>query len=510
MATQVQFRRGTTAETATFTGAVGEVTVDTSKDTLVVHDNVTPGGFPLLKQDFSNGALASGSSSSAALRFANSVNTGIYSPSAGTFAIVSSGYTALNADTGGNLSTSYSFTSLGRVTGAAFAPTGSSVPTNGLYLSATDSVSLATAGASRFTINAAGDVSITGALTVGTTLTTTGSFSATSFIPTGSTVPANGMYLSAANTVSIATNSAVKLTVASTGNLTATGSINGTAFIPTSNSIPTNGMYLSAGNTISFATNTGLRLSIGPTGTATFAGSVVVPSGSAVAPSISFVASTSTGLFAPALNKLSLATNGVERLQIDDSGYIGIGGLTPSASIALNAGGPIRGFQSSIEIRLQPDFTGAGAVGTFSNHVLLFVTNSTEKMRITATGRVGINTNAPNSQLEVNGDIFASYYNVSTVGTAGSVSNGLFLQATNTLGITTNATERLRVKSTGVFRYVTAFTVATLPTGASAEVGDIARVTDSLTPTVGSTVAAGGSAAALCWYNGTNWTVIGK
>lgn len=41
MATQVQTRRGTTAEHSTFTGAVGEVTIDTDKDTVVVHDGAT-------------------------------------------------------------------------------------------------------------------------------------------------------------------------------------------------------------------------------------------------------------------------------------------------------------------------------------------------------------------------------------------------------------------------------------------------------------------------------------
>jgi hypothetical protein len=48
MAIQVQFRGGTTAETATFTGAAKEVTVDTTKKTLVVHDGSTAGGFPLV------------------------------------------------------------------------------------------------------------------------------------------------------------------------------------------------------------------------------------------------------------------------------------------------------------------------------------------------------------------------------------------------------------------------------------------------------------------------------
>lgn len=46
----VQHRRGTTAQHSTFTGAVGELTVDTTKDTLVVHDGTTVGGHPLLKE----------------------------------------------------------------------------------------------------------------------------------------------------------------------------------------------------------------------------------------------------------------------------------------------------------------------------------------------------------------------------------------------------------------------------------------------------------------------------
>ena len=52
-ATQLQMRRGTTAQTAAFTGAVGEVTVDTDKDTLVVHDGATAGGHPLAKATIS-------------------------------------------------------------------------------------------------------------------------------------------------------------------------------------------------------------------------------------------------------------------------------------------------------------------------------------------------------------------------------------------------------------------------------------------------------------------------
>jgi len=44
MAKQVQFRRGTTTEHNGFTGAIGEITVDTTLNTVRVHDGSTAGG----------------------------------------------------------------------------------------------------------------------------------------------------------------------------------------------------------------------------------------------------------------------------------------------------------------------------------------------------------------------------------------------------------------------------------------------------------------------------------
>ena len=54
MSTRIKFRRGSSANHATFTGSEGEVTVNTSKDTLVVHDGSTQGGFELLRADLNN------------------------------------------------------------------------------------------------------------------------------------------------------------------------------------------------------------------------------------------------------------------------------------------------------------------------------------------------------------------------------------------------------------------------------------------------------------------------
>ena len=56
-------------------------------------------------------------------------------------------------------------------------------------------------------------------------LTVTGTTTSGTFVPTSATVPTNGMYLSAANTLNWATNSALRLTLSATGDLTATGNV---------------------------------------------------------------------------------------------------------------------------------------------------------------------------------------------------------------------------------------------------------------------------------------------
>ena len=45
MTTEIRYRRGTTAEHATFTGAAAEITVNTDNNSLIVHDGATVGGF---------------------------------------------------------------------------------------------------------------------------------------------------------------------------------------------------------------------------------------------------------------------------------------------------------------------------------------------------------------------------------------------------------------------------------------------------------------------------------
>ena len=56
MPDQLQLRGGTTTEHNSFTGAAREVTVDTTKKTLVVHDGSQAGGTPLMRESGSNAA----------------------------------------------------------------------------------------------------------------------------------------------------------------------------------------------------------------------------------------------------------------------------------------------------------------------------------------------------------------------------------------------------------------------------------------------------------------------
>ena len=78
MPTQVQFRRGTTTQNNNFTGAVGEITVDTNLDVLRVHDGATAGGFAMVgatsTQTLTNKTLTSPTVNGATLN--NSTFTG--------------------------------------------------------------------------------------------------------------------------------------------------------------------------------------------------------------------------------------------------------------------------------------------------------------------------------------------------------------------------------------------------------------------------------------------------
>jgi hypothetical protein len=154
-------------------------------------------------------------------------------------------------------------------------------------------------------------------------VTTTGTATAAALIPTGSTVPVNGVYLSAANSVSIATNSTQRLLIDAAGQIEAVSL--GSAAAPTFSwtGDPNTGIYSPGADQVAISTNGSQRLLIDSTGQIEAAGL-----GSASAPAWSYVGDPNTGIFSPTADTLAITTGGSERARIDSSGRLLVGTST--------------------------------------------------------------------------------------------------------------------------------------------------------------------------------------
>jgi hypothetical protein len=195
MSTQVQFRRGTATQNDSFTGALGEITVDTDNKNLRVHDGVTPGGnaVPTLtgSQTFQNKTFGSGSTwngnniplgyggtnssltaTAGAIAYSNS--TGIALTSAG-----SSGQVLSSAGSGTPIWLSQSSLTVGTATTAV---TASNIASGSagqlLYQIDANSTGFITAGTTGYVLQSAGagvaPTWVTSDITIGSTAVTVG------------------------------------------------------------------------------------------------------------------------------------------------------------------------------------------------------------------------------------------------------------------------------------------------------------------------------------------------
>lgn len=179
--------------------------------------------------------------------------------------------------------------------------------------------------------------------------------------------------------------------------------------------------------------------------------------GVAAAPTFSFAGDEDTGWYSPLADTLAASTAGVERMRIDASGRVGVGGVPQSKlsvnDLYLNTTDAISGLGLSIQGSLNdyggitlwdrdgnPATTNDGDTTVYwgddvADNLRFAYKGSglamSEKMRITSAGDVGIGTTAPNAKLDVSGSM-----HIGTTSTTGL----FFTPANDTLSISSLAT----------------------------------------------------------------------
>ena len=248
MAKLLKLRRGTTSQHSSFTGAEGEVTVDTDKDTLVVHDGSTAGGHPVAAEDMANVSSASIAGRLSNDSIAPSKIAAGALPSDVTVATANLGTTGVTAGQYGSSSAIPIVTvnNKGQVTAASTTGIDSTRIENGtsnVRINNVGNILVSRTGTDRLTINNSG-VDVTGTLDVTGDITTTGKvkfanvYSQESDLPSASTyhgmfahVHGTGLayYAHGGNWIKLAKLDAPDFTggIDVSGNISVTGTVDG-------------------------------------------------------------------------------------------------------------------------------------------------------------------------------------------------------------------------------------------------------------------------------------------
>jgi hypothetical protein len=238
---------------------------------------------------------------------------------------------------------------------------------------------------------------------------TTDALSAGGFIPTSSTVPANGVYLPAANSVGVATNGQGRLFVDASGNV-GVGIVSTTLWGYANLAGGTTVHRLLARQADAFlgisGTSTTAELNFGllnalssPTLVARISTVNTITTNNGERADLAFY--TKSG---------AVSTVAQERLRITSAGLVGIGTSAP-ISTAGYGGVTMNGADGSILSMMQggsetfrvTNATGYSFINTTGSTPILFGTAATERLRITAAGLVGIGTSAPADLLHLGG-----------------------------------------------------------------------------------------------------------
>jgi hypothetical protein len=441
MTTQIQRRRGTTAQHGTFTGAVAELTVDTTKDTVVVHDGAQVGGYPLLREDGSNSALALGSAASPSLKFTGDPNTGLYSPGADQVAISTNGVGRLFVDASGNVAVNSPDTT----TGAIFQITGGATSTSPdaagrgavLQLRNSNSTDSNSSAILFFSSN-----SQTTSYFSGVTTSHANRSGALVFGTSNAAAPTERMRLTSAGLLGLGTSSPdALLTLRSIagGAPTYRGDI----------------VLNQSGATGGLSANGGIEFKID--GSFSGFGARLLQA---------FNGSNSYNF---AIQTRSNSADWSTRMLIDMFGNVGIGTTAPVTGFEVANGNiTVSGADRSLVNR--------------SNNALSLGTNNLTRLHITNTGNVGIGTTSPATTLDVNGDVTIT----DKIIHGGDTNTAIRFPAADTVSVETAGSERARIDSSGRLLVGTSSTTsasrAVFQGNSTSEVGVIRIATSLSTP----------------------------
>jgi hypothetical protein len=198
---------------------------------------------------------------------------------------------------------------------------------------------------------------------------------------------------------------------------------------------------------------------------ATVSGTVgIYGAGTVTAPGVAVGVGTTypPGIYSVGTDQLAISINGTGRLFVDASGNVGIATSNPTSILQGSLSSSSTGFAISTPLPTIALNDSSGTTGTSywgqldattyfynkTNGDLIFGTNNTEKLRITAGGLVGVGTSSPGSVLDVRGEIrggngtIIGCISYSTRAEIGSISN-------HNLGFITNTTTQMLLDTSG-------------------------------------------------------------